>query len=199
MAPLIAFSVFDPLFVASVSIIQAWTVNACSVIIWIFFISFWRLGSSQSSRSEDDDSDALFFLSPRVYHHWTETYASQRPESFFYCKSYFGKFPLISSLFPLEVFLQFVFVMRAVKIAADPLWEYCMFCWLFLFPANDISNRTNVWGQNNSKGVLWSRRSDCWLWICAASGRRLFWNVGAWHRAFKQTLRDGVLRFFQEV
>ena len=29
----------------------------------------------------------------------------------------------------------------------DSLWECCMFCWLFLFPAKDISNRTNVWGQ----------------------------------------------------
>jgi hypothetical protein len=39
MAPLVALCAFDPLFVASVSRIQPWTVQVLSVIICIFFIS----------------------------------------------------------------------------------------------------------------------------------------------------------------
>ena len=47
----------------------------------------------------------------------------------------------------------------------------------------EVGGMTVVWG----------------LWISAASGRGLFWNVGTWHRAVKQTPRDGALRFFQVV
>ena len=61
MAPTGESCAFDTLFSAPVSSIQPWTVKALSVKTWIFFTSFTRLGSSQSSGSKNDDSLHLMF------------------------------------------------------------------------------------------------------------------------------------------
>jgi len=69
-----------------------------------------------------------------------------------------------------------------------------MFCWLpKVFGTGLISEGrtiTVVFSEAGGVTVGWG------LWICAASGRRLFCNSVTWHRVAKQTTRDVALTFF---
>jgi len=149
-----AFCVFDPLFAASLCVIQLRTVQALRVNIWMFLSVCTRLSASQSSESTDGDSVHLIFTANDWNICVTRTGLSLLLQPYFG-----GRFPLTFSLFPLSVFLQFVFERRARQNSSRSFPGILMFCWLFLFPAKGIWNRANVRGQDNNTGVLRAGRS----------------------------------------
>lgn len=135
-----------------------------------------------------------WWLSSSDAHHEWQTFASLEPDCLF-----FWRFPLISSFFPLSVLLMYVFIRRARQNSSRFLPGMLMVCWL-LFAAKGIWNRADVRGQNNNSGVLWGRRSDCWLGtvdLCRCCWR-FFCNFGTRHRNFRQTTGAVALRFFQD-
>jgi len=127
-----------------------------------------------------------------------ETYASLGPDYLFRNRILEEDF-LCSLVFPLFIFLKFVFVGRARQNSSRSFPGTLMVCWLLLFPAKVIWNRANVTGRTTTEvfckagGVT----VGYGLWICAASGRRFFCNFGTWHRVVKQTTHDAALRLFQ--
>ena len=108
-----------------------------------------RLGSSQFSESKDDDCIHLMFTTNDL------NVCVTRTGMFLLLQPYFGgRFPLISSLFPLSVHLKFVRKSsELVKIAAN-YFRKANFFWLFFFPAKGIWNRVDFRGQENNGGIL---------------------------------------------
>jgi hypothetical protein len=80
--------------------------------------------------------------SPRT----TETSASLAPD----CLYIGRRFPLISSLLPLSVFLNSVFASGVHQNSRKSFPGMLMFCLLFLFPVKGSCNRANIREQDNN-------------------------------------------------
>ena len=105
------------------------------------------------------------FSSSRVHHEYWKLCVTRTGLSLL-LQPYIGRFPLIPSLFPLQFFLKFVSLRRALHNSSSPLRKCCMFFffWLFLFPAKYFWNRTDARGENQKqrnfvRQVEW----QCWL------------------------------------
>jgi hypothetical protein len=131
MAPLLAFCVFDPLVAASISEQHKHSASVSQ----FFFHQFLRDWAPHNLQCVRMITLHLIFTSNDGNKCVTRAGMSLLLQPYFG-----GRFPLISSLFPLLFFLKFVFVRPRSSRFHQIFPAVLTFCWLLLLSAKGIWN-----------------------------------------------------------